>query len=148
VLAVGASLVLLRPRGTAPAAVQTRTAADSHEPQGNAEPADTVQSVASELEMTEQHLQRAIEQASQSEQGVDPQTVAILQKNLQVMNAAIAESRAALQTDPQSTPARQTLYDTLKQKIQFLQDTIALMNEMRKGDAAGAAQIVESGKSS
>jgi hypothetical protein len=35
----------------------------------------------------------------------------------------------------------------LKQKIRFLQDTIALMNEMRQGDAAGAAQIVEGGKS-
>jgi hypothetical protein len=34
----------------------------------------------------------------------------------------------------------------LKQKIQFLQTTIALMNEMRQGDAEGAARLVE-GKS-
>jgi anti-sigma factor RsiW len=148
ILTIGGSLFLLLSRGNAPAGVQTQTATDSHPAESNAEPVDTVQGVASELALTEEHLQRAIEQATQNEQGVDPQTVAVLQKNLQVVNAAIAESRAALQTDPQSTPARQTLYEALKQKIQFLQDTIALMNEMRKGDAAGAAQIVEGGKSS
>ena len=53
----------------------------------------------------------------------------------------------ALVADPGSAVARQSLYEVLKQKIQFLQNTIALMNEMRQGDAAGAAQIVESGKS-
>jgi anti-sigma factor RsiW len=148
VLAIGASLFLLLPRGAGPAAEQTATAPDAHPSGSNAEPVDAVQGVASELALTEQHLQRAIEQASQSDGGVDPQTVAVLQKNLQVVNDAIAESRAALETDPQSTPARQTLYEALRQKIQFLQDTIALMNEMRKGDAAGAAEIVEGGKSS
>ena len=58
------------------------------------------------------------------------------------------ESRAALKSEPGSTTARQSLYEALKQKIQFLQDTIALMNEMRQGDAAGAAEIVEGGKKS
>jgi len=35
----------------------------------------------------------------------------------------------------------------MKQKMQFLQDTLALMNAMRQGDAAGAAEIVDTGKS-
>jgi RNA polymerase sigma factor (sigma-70 family) len=148
ILTVAASLFLLRPRGTGPAALPAQTASAPHAGESNVDAADPVQGVASELALTEEHLQRAIEQAARSDQGVDPQTVAVLQKNLQVVNQAIAESRAALQTNPQSTPARQTLYDALRQKIQFLQDTIALMNEMRKGDAAGAAEIVESGKSS
>ena len=69
----------------------------------------------------------------------------MLQKNLQVIEQAIAESRKALEANPQSTPDA-SLYEMLKQKIRFLQDTIALMNDMRQGDAAGAAQIVE-GKS-
>jgi hypothetical protein len=113
---------------------------------GNAEPEDPVQSVDSELALTEQHFQNAIE-ATKNNQTVDPQTAAVLQKNLQVVNQAIKESRDALKTEPQSATAQQSLYDALKQKIQFLQDTIALMNEMRKGDAAGAAEIVEGGKS-
>ena len=61
------------------------------------------------------------------------------------MNEAIAESRKALEADPQNSSSQ--LYENLKRKIRFLQDTIALMNSMRQGDAAGAAEIVESGKS-
>jgi hypothetical protein len=57
------------------------------------------------------------------------------------------EARKALDADPQSAPARASFYEVLRQKIQFLQETIALMNEMWQGDAAGAAQIVEGGKS-
>jgi hypothetical protein len=90
--------------------------------------------------LTERHFQNVVEQAS----ATDPATAAVLQKNLMVMNNAIAESRKALEANPQSTSTQ--LYEMLKQKIRFLQDTIALMNDMRQGDAAGAAQIVE-GKS-
>jgi anti-sigma factor RsiW len=108
---------------------------------------DPVQSVASELALTERHFQNAIEQATRSDALVSPDTAAVLQKNLLVVNQAIAESRAALEANPDSTPARQSLYDALKQKIQFLQDTIALMNVMRQGDAAGAAELIEGGTS-
>ena len=34
--------------------------------------------------------------------------------------------------------------NALRRKVALLQDTIALMNEMRKGNSAGAAQIVDS----
>jgi CHASE3 domain sensor protein len=72
----------------------------------------------------------------------------MLQKNLQVIDEAIAESRAALRAEPQSAPARDSLFDALKRKVALLQDTIALMNEMRKGNAAGAAQIIQGGSKS
>jgi anti-sigma factor RsiW len=145
IVAVGASLLLLNrpdPRAAAPAA-QT-AAAD-----GNAAPDVPVQmdNVATELARTEMHFQNAIEQATKTVDGVDPATAAVLQKNLLVVNEAIAESRKALEANPQNASAQQSLYDVLKKKIQFLQDTIALMNEMRQGDAAGAAEIVEGGKS-
>ena len=39
--------------------------------------------------------------------------------------------------------ARNSLFDALQRKISLLQDTITLMNEMRKGNAAGVAQVVE-----
>jgi anti-sigma factor RsiW len=141
VLVVGSSLFLLRREtrpGTPPAtpiATAPAAPADRNAPTGTA-----VQSVAAELALTERHFQNVVEQAS----ATDPATAAVLQKNLMVMNNAIAESRKALEANPQSTSTQ--LYEMLKQKIRFLQDTIALMNDMRQGDAAGAAQIVE-GKS-
>ena len=61
-----------------------------------------------------------------------------------MIDQAIDESRAALKAEPQSTIARDSLFQALRRKVDLLQDTIALMNEMRKGDAAGAASIVES----
>ena len=63
------------------------------------------------------------------------------------MNEAITETARRSTRIRSSAPARASLYEALKQKISLLQDTIALMNEMRQGDAAGAAEIVESGKS-
>ena len=47
----------------------------------------------------------------------------------------------------QNSAARTSLFDALQRKISLLQDTIVLMNEMRKGNAAGAAQVVEGNKS-
>ena len=145
ILAVGASLLLLNRPASRPGAPAAQTAAGD----GNAAPDVPVQmdNVATELARTEQHFQNAIEQATKTVDGVDPATAAVLQKNLLVVNEAIAESRKALEANPQNASAQQSLYDVLKKKIQFLQDTIALMNEMRQGDAAGAAEIVEGGKS-
>jgi hypothetical protein len=110
---------------------------------GNPATAPPVQAgdIATELAAVDKHFQNVIEQASTK----DPATAAILRKNLLVMNEAIAESRKALEADPQNRSAQ--LYENLKRKIRFLQDTIALMNSMRQGDAAGAAEIIESGKS-
>ena len=145
-LVVGSSLYLLkrgtalRPESSTPVAAGTPSPAPAPA-DGNAAAPAAVQSVAAELALTERHFQNVVEQAS----ATDPATAAVLQKNLMVMNDAIAESRKALEANPQSESTQ--LYEMLKQKIRFLQDTIALMNEMRQGDAEGAAQIVESGKS-
>jgi anti-sigma factor RsiW len=145
VLAVGASLFMLRPSVMPPPSSTTAQAPGEPAP-GNAGPDDPVQSVVKELAVTEKAFQNLVE-ASEATNTVDPKTAAALQKNLLVMNAAINETRKALDADPQSAPARTSLYEVLKQKIQFLQDTIALMNELRQGDAVGAAEIVEGGKS-
>jgi hypothetical protein len=141
-LVVGTSLYLLYPRqGVAPR--------DAHAtaPSGNAAQADAVQGVEAEFRLAEQHYQNAIaklEEAAKSETGaIDPQTAATLQKNLKVIDDAIAESRAALRSEPQSTRARDSLFEALRTKVSYLQETIALMNHMRMGDAAGAAQIAD-----
>ncbi len=142
VLAVGASLLMLMPRfrtQPAPSAASTT--------QGNATAAEAVESVEAEFQLAEQHYQNAINKLDQivkaDRNAIDPQTAAALQKNQQVIDQAIAESRAALRTEPQNTAAQASLFDALKRKVALLQDTIALMNEMRKGDSAGAARIVE-----
>jgi hypothetical protein len=59
------------------------------------------------------------------------------------MNEAIAESRKALEADPHNSV--DAAVRNAETEDPFLQDTIALMNSMRQGDAAGAAEIVESG---
>lgn len=141
-LVVGASLVVLYPRSQP----------DVPQEQGNAAARDAVEGVEAEFRLAEQHYQNAIaklEEAARSDDDtIDAQTAAMLQKNLQVIDQAIAESRAALRTEPQSAPARDSLFDALRRKVVVLQDTIALMNQMRKGDAAGAAQIIDSANKS
>jgi anti-sigma factor RsiW len=107
---------------------------------------DTAQAVEAELRQASEHYERAIkglEQIANAEQGsLDPQTAATLRKNLAVIDQAISESRAALHSQPNSEPAQQSLIDSFKTKIALLQDTVALINEMRKGNEAGAARIV------
>src|SRR5262245_48778359 len=102
--------------------------------------------VEAELRQASEHYENAIkglEQIANAEQGeLDPRTAATLQKNLSVIDQAISESRAALRAEPTSEPAQQSLIDSFKTKMALLQDTVALINEMRKGNEAGAARIV------
>jgi anti-sigma factor RsiW len=104
------------------------------------------QSIESELRLAEAHYEKAIkglEQIANSDQGaLDPKTAATLQKNLAVIDQAISESRAAMRAQPANEPAQQSLVENFKSKIALLQDTVALINEMRKGNEAGAARIV------
>jgi anti-sigma factor RsiW len=107
---------------------------------------DAAQAVEAELRAAEEHYTKAItglERITKTEQGaLDPGTAATLQKNLAVIDQAISESRAALRTQPASEPAQESLVENFKAKIALLQDTVALINEMRKGNDAGAARIV------
>ena len=109
---------------------------------------DAAQSVESELRQAEAHYENAIkglEQIANAEQNaLDPRTAATLQKNLAVIDQAISESRAAVRSQPANEPAQQSLIENFKTKIALLQDTVALINEMRKGNEAGAARIVSS----
>jgi anti-sigma factor RsiW len=108
--------------------------------------APTAQSVEAELRQAEEHYQKAIsglEQIAKTEKGeLDPRTADTLQANLAVVDQAISESRAALRTQPNSEPAQRSLLASFKAKIGLLQETVALINEMRKGNEAGAARIV------
>jgi hypothetical protein len=102
-------------------------------------------SVEAELRAAEEHYDKAIkglEQITNAEKGaLDAQTAATLQKNLSVIDQAISESRAAVRAQPASQPAQDSLIESFKAKLGLLQDTVALINEMRKGNEAGAARI-------
>jgi len=148
-LAAAAALVLATAIGLRYAPGGSRTAAPPHA-QGNggtqASAADSAQSVETELRQAEAHYEKAIkglEQIANTEQNaLDPRTAATLQKNLAVIDQAISESRAAVRSQPASEPAQQSLLENFKTKVALLQDTVALINEMRKGNEAGAARIV------
>ena len=153
VLVVGAAIVALVSQYRAnPATPPATTATATVTPAADANADIAVESVEAEFRLAEQHYQNAIaklEQAARLDQAgrdantLDAQTAAMLQKNLQVIDQAIAESREAVRSEPLSAAARDSLFDALRRKVALLQDTIALMNEMRKGNSAGAAQIVD-----
>jgi hypothetical protein len=156
VLAVALSLMVTWTRRPAPQPDSAASAAHTDagiQPAatGNADSAASVKGVEAELRMAEEHYERAItgleEVATSDQASLDPQVAATVKRNLEVIDQAIAESRTALKSEPQNQPARESLFEALRRKIGLLQDTIALMNEMRKGNQAGAAEIVESNKS-
>jgi hypothetical protein len=145
VLTVGLAFVLLD-RLPSPGVVPAGTTPAS-QAAGNAAAQDPVESLAENLRIVDEHLDRAVADliriAESEDSMLDPQVPAELQKNVTFIDQAIADSRAALEAEPQNRPARESLFAALRRKVSLLQDTIALMNEMRKGNEAGAAQIVE-----
>jgi hypothetical protein len=148
-LAAAAALVLATAIGLRYAPARSRTAGPAphvQDDRATQASADSAQSVESELRQAEAHYENAIkglEQIANTEQNaLDPRTAATLQKNLAVIDQAINESRAAVRSQPASEPAQQSLVENFKTKIALLQDTVALINEMRKGNEAGAARIV------
>jgi anti-sigma factor RsiW len=139
VLAVGASLVMLIPRVTeSPSTVDRGDA-------GNSPAADAVQSGVDDLRKAAQLLQSGASKLMEGSNAevLPPDVVTTLKRDLPLLDQAIAETSAAVQQDPQNVAARTGLFNALQRKISLLQDTISLMNEMRKGNAAGVAQVVE-----
>jgi anti-sigma factor RsiW len=114
---------------------------------GNAASGALVESIEQELQQAAAHYEKAIagleQVANASDSPLDPGVMATLKKNLTVIDHAIDESRTALRTQPTNSLAQESLFEAFRRKVALLQDTIALMNEMRKGNQAGAARIVE-----
>ena len=108
---------------------------------------DAVANVQAELQLATEHYEKAIQQLEQiarSEDGaLDPQVAAVFQRNLQVIDQAIGESRAALQTQPASADVQESLFDAMRSKVALLQQTVELINEMRKGNSAEAGRLIQ-----
>jgi anti-sigma factor RsiW len=107
----------------------------------------TVESVTAEFAAAEKHYQKAIDDlqtiANKDTGELDPQVASVLQKNLTVIDQAISESRAALQSQPASSNAQNGLFDALRTKVALLQQTVELINEMRKGNQAEAGRRIQ-----
>jgi hypothetical protein len=103
-------------------------------------------SILAEYQRAEQDLTATIEGleriAATDSSPLDMETADVLKANLTVLDGAIGESREALQKEPENDVAQQSLFEALRNKVALLQDTIALINEMRKGNSEGAARIV------
>lgn len=138
VLAVGASLAYL----SRPAPAEGESGAAVH-----ATGSDLVKSVDQELRLAESHYENAIagleKIASDGEGALTPEVASTLQKNLGIIDQAINESRQALADQPDSSLARTSLFEAFRKKVSLLEDTIALINVMRKGDQTGTARVIE-----
>ena len=116
--------------GTGPAVVAD--AAD------NATPAELVRSAEVEYIQAITGLEQITSAAGDA---LDAETADAMKANLTVIDTAIGESRAALKEEPESELAISSLFSALRSKLALLQDMAALINEMRQGNAEGAARI-------
>jgi anti-sigma factor RsiW len=151
-LAAAAALMLATSAGVYYMTRQAAPVPQTEPASAHAQPAESVQSIESELQLAVQHYQNAItgleKVAKEGQSVLDPQTAAVLTKSNAILDQAVSESQAALRTQPTSDVARASLFEALQRKVSLLRDTVALINEMRKGDAAGTARVVGSiGKS-
>lgn len=87
-------------------------------------------------------IARLEEVTSVEREVLDQDTAGALNAGLMVIDDAINESRAALQSEPQSESAQESLFVALRRKVALLQEMLALINEMRKGNQDGAARIL------
>jgi anti-sigma factor RsiW len=113
--------------------VQTPQQANGAQPEAESVPA-------------EQHYEQAIaglqQLADAQNAALDPETLAVLTKNLAVIDRAIDESRAALAQEPASSLAQESLLEALETKVALLQDTVALASDTGAApdENAGAAK--------
>ena len=109
-------------------------------------PAEAVTLANVDLDGAERDYSTAIaslEQFARDERAaLDPDTAEVFDVNLTALDTAIGESRAALKQEPENDLAIASLFEALKRKLSLLQDAVALINEMRKGNTEGAARIV------
>jgi Putative zinc-finger len=145
--AVLITLVLRRLPQEAPAADQNAAVAP---PATAQQAAPDLGSIEAEMRQAETHYENAIqklEALAKDQQVLDPRVASDLRKNLVVIDQAIGESRAALRAQPTNERAQESLFEAFRSKITLLQDTLALINEMRKGNQNEAARLAAGLKS-
>jgi anti-sigma factor RsiW len=149
-VAAGGSWIAWRATGTIDPAVSGPAQVLLSKPEaapagGNAPGVGLVESAQKDIEAAEHLYSRAIaglEQVAQAQKSqLEPRVAAMLDRNLEVIDEAISESRAAVRSEPQSTIARESLFEALRKKVSLLQDTIALVGDISSGNPAGASRL-------
>jgi hypothetical protein len=142
-LALAAALVLVTlgvyaVTSSAPAPAPLATTA------GNGKADGSVETIASEVGQAMRHYENAMAELDRLANGndgqIDPALAKMLQTQLTLSEQAIGESRKALESDPGSQAARDSLFDAFRRKVGVLQAAVTLMNEMRQGNPDGAAK--------
>jgi hypothetical protein len=147
-MAAAAALLLVTTAGIV--SIVNEPAAPAHQDDRTATaeaPAANIESIQAEFQAATEHYEKAIqglEQLAKQQSGdLDAPTAALLQKNLQVIDQAIGESRAALNIEPTSTDAQDSLFDAMRTKVAVLQQTVELINEMHKGNQVEAGRLIQ-----
>jgi hypothetical protein len=108
---------------------------------------DLVDTVESEIALAAAHYEKAIakleEAARASGTELDPDVMATLKTNLALVDRAIDDSRRAVRAQPDSLVAQASLLDAFQRKVTLLQDTVALMREVRTDAPAMPAGLDE-----
>jgi hypothetical protein len=86
-------------------------------------------------------IARLEEITSAERSALDLETAYVLDAGLTVIDQAIVESRAALETQPESRLAQDSLFEALRHKVAVLQDMLALISEMRQGDQSILSEL-------
>jgi anti-sigma factor RsiW len=90
------------------------------------------ETIAAELELAVHHYEQAIRELETvtrvADEGLDPDVAASVRRSLSALDVAITESRQALKHDPASEPARISLFEALRRKIDLLQATALIVN--------------------
>jgi hypothetical protein len=123
IAAAGTIALYVNGHRTAPAASVGRSGSDA---------TSLAQSAELEIQQAEQHYDKAIAALEQltagTQDSLDPRVADAIAQSLRTIDQAIAESRAALKTDPGSDVAQSSLLEALRMKVALLQETISLMN--------------------
>lgn len=105
------------------------------------------ETIAAELELAVGHYERALSDletaATAGEGALDADIAAVVRSGINTLDRAIAESRGALDADPSSEPARLSLFEALRRKVDLLQTTALIVNDTNPTEAARPVNTME-----
>ena len=130
---VGGGLIYRGSERAAPAAPAASAATGTP---GNARDPRAVEAIEIELRLAAEHYEKAITAleglAAEDRMRIDPAVSQVVARNLVLIDQAIADSRKALQGQPGSLVAQESLFDAYRRKVSLLQDLIAMAGEARR----------------
>lgn len=131
---VGAAIVWRAQQTTTAPSIASQPAATPAN--GNARDPRAVEAIEIELRMAAEHYEKAIAGleaiANEDRSQLDPAVAAVVERNLVLIDKAIADSRTALQGQPGSLQAQESLFDAYRRKVALLQDLIALASDAKR----------------